>query len=301
MNKKIFLKLLATVFLLTVIFYRLDFSEILEVFAFSNVFLISLCLLIIPLLYAIRVIKWDQLLISTGIKHPFSKLFIVILIGIFYGMITPGKTGEVIRAYHLNSEKSITIPTIIWDKLSDIFILILFSAFSVFLLFADSYLLQVLLILIIIFSFSIFLLINKKFVYFFLNILGINDKSKEQFMGTIHSILKDRKLLIKILGFSICYYFLALFVAVISLMALDADANLKIALIYPIIVLVGNIPITISGLGLREYVTVVCFEILKENPAVGFSFSILLFMLTTLVPGLSGYLIMLTEKKPAKI
>lgn len=297
MNKKFVLKIIITILLLLFVLVKLDVYEILSIFINSNIFLMILCLILVPILFSIRVLKWDVLLRSVGVKQTFKTLLRVSLIGIFYGMITPGKAGEIARAYYLGSKKSITIPTIIWDKLIDIFVLIILSTLSILFFFSDVNIYSLMIIVVILFVILASLLLNEKIIYLLLSLIGIDDSAKKQFIETLHFIMADFKLLAKLTLLSLCYYMFALILAVVILNALSANIDLRIAFIYPIIVLMGNIPITISGFGLREYVTVLCFEKLGENPALGFSFSILLFIFTTLIPGLAGYLLLIREPK----
>lgn len=268
----------------------------LEMLEKSNLVLITISLVFIPILYWIRVLKWNALLRSVGIEYNSSTVFRVLLIGMFYGLITPGKSGEVIRAYYLDAEKSKTIPTIIWDKLIDIFILILLSVFSIFFLFYDTILYYIAILLIAIFISIIAILFNKKLIYYFFNLININEKSSKQFIETIHIIKNDKVLLLKLIILSIGYYSLNLIISLILLVALKSDANPYAIFILPIIVLIGNIPLTISGLGLREYIAVICFGILGESAVIGFSFSIILFLFTTLIPGLIGYIFILRKQ-----
>lgn len=300
MNRQSLVKISATILLFSLAIFKLNIPEMLNMLANSNFILITISLVFIPVLYWIRVLKWNTLLQSVCLKYSLFTVFRVLLIGMFYGLITPGKSGEVIRAYYLDSEKSITIPTIIWDKLIDIFVLIVLSVLSILLLFYNTDLLFVAIFLIIIFFFIIFIFLNKKLIYYFLSLININRNSAKQFIETIHIIKKEKVLLLKLFTLSVCYYLFALIMSFILLKALKSDINLYTVFILPIIVLVGNIPITISGLGLREYVSVVCFKILGESAAIGFSFSILIFLIITFIPGLIGYVFILKETQQKK-
>lgn len=300
MNKKFILKIIITLLLFLFVLLKLDIYEILSIFITSNIFLMVVCLIFVPILFSIRVLKWDVLLRSVGVKHTFQTLFRVSLIGIFYGMITPGKAGEIARAYYLESKKSIVVPTIIWDKLIDIFVLIILSALATLFLFSDTNIYSLIVVLVPLFVLMASLLLNERIIYFFLGLIGTDNQSKSQFLETLHSISNDSKLITKIVLLSFCYYIFAFILAVVILKALNASIDLRVAFIYPIIILLGNIPITVSGFGLREYITVLCFEKLGQNPAVGFSFSILIFIFTTLIPGLAGYILLIRSKKDEK-
>lgn len=273
----------------------------LNMLANSNIVLITISLFFIPILYSIRVLKWDVLLRSVGLDYSRITLFRVLLIGMFYGLITPGKSGEIIRAYYLDSEKSITIPTIIWDKIIDIFVLIILSVISILFLFYETKLYFVAIFLIVIFFFVLGIFLNKKITCYFLSLININENSTKQFIETIHVIKNDKMLLLKLFTLSIFYYSFAIIMSEVLLKALRSEINPYAVFILPIIVLVGNIPITISGLGLREYISVISFGILGESAAIGFSFSILIFLTITLIPGLIGYIFIMKGGNKFKI
>ncbi len=67
-----------------------------------------------------------------------------------------------------------------------------------------------------------------------------------------------------------------------------AAAPARLVLSFPIIPLLGNLPITFSGLGLREHVSAALFRGIGADTAAGPAFSLSLFTVATLVPGLLG-------------
>jgi hypothetical protein len=64
----------------------------------------------------------------------------------------------------------------------------------------------------------------------------------------------------------------------------------------PIIVVLGNFPISISGFGVRECVSVTIFNSMNENSAYGFSCPVILYFLTSLSPALFGFLLTLKKR-----
>jgi len=290
MNKKFIFKVTVTILLFSFVLLKLNIYKVYDVMINSNISLLLVSTFFVPILYSIRVLKWNALLCSVGIQHNFFKLFRVLLIGTFYGMITPGKAGEIMRAYYLDSEKSITIPTIIWDRVIDLFVLIILCILSILFLFHDNnlFLAAVFSFLILIVTSAVFL--NKKIIYFLLSLINLNISTSKKFIDTIHIIKSDIRILSKIVILSLCYYIVNIIIAVILLRALNNEVNTYVAFTWLIIVLIGNIPITISGLGLREYIAIMSFKALGENAEIGFSFSTLLFLMITLFPGLIGYL-----------
>jgi hypothetical protein len=69
---------------------------------------------------------------------------------------------------------------------------------------------------------------------------------------------------------------------------LAPGAPFTLALGFPIIPLLGNLPIAFSGFGLREQVSATLFSQLGTSAAAGPAFSLAWFTVATLLPGLLG-------------
>ncbi len=123
-----------------------------------------------------------------------------------------------------------------------------------------------------------------------------SEEVKHNYLITIKSIIENKKLLLSVFIFSLCYYAINLCVYWLVLKAINPTLNSLIVFSLPIIVLLSNIPISISGLGVREFVTVTIFNLLNEPSAYGFSFSLILYVLTILAPGIVGVLWHSTKK-----
>ena len=137
MRGKYFLKLGLTILLLTILFHKVNLSDVAGILLSLNIYYYIISVLIVPILYIIRTIRWEILLESMDIRNPFANLFKILIIGVFYGLITPGKVGELGRAYHLNGQKTKIVPTIIIEKITDIFSLIMLSVLTIILFFND--------------------------------------------------------------------------------------------------------------------------------------------------------------------
>jgi len=97
---------------------RADTSLLLAAFILSNVAI------------ALRVLKWKVLLR----RAPFAKLLPVQLFGMAASNFTPGKVGEPLKAVMLKAANknpvSSTLPSIIWERIIDLSVLIAFSAIA---------------------------------------------------------------------------------------------------------------------------------------------------------------------------
>jgi uncharacterized membrane protein YbhN (UPF0104 family) len=65
----------------------------------------------------------------------------------------------------------------------------------------------------------------------------------------------------------------------------------------PVIPLLGNLPVALGGLGLREQVSAAVFSRFGASAATGAVFSLSLFVVVTLVPGLLGFAASLLRRR----
>ena len=168
------------------------------------------------------------------------------------------------------------------------------SNITLFLLFRDISLIFISFVASLFLLIFTFILINKKVAYFVLTIFKVSKDKRNEYMENLLEILK-RKHLSKILMLTLLNFTISFIVAFVILKSLDFSANYLLIFSLPIIILFSNIPITISGTGLREFITVYSFTQLGAVPELGFSFSLILFLTTILLPGLIGFFLILRK------
>jgi hypothetical protein len=294
MKKSTIVKIFLTILFFIVIFAKVDFFDILQIALSVNIFYIFSALILVPVLYFIRTVRWNMFLHSIGISIPISRSFRILLIGNFYGLITPGKVGEVGRAYHLSEKKVLTVPTIIMEKIVDICTLVILSFLTIAIYFQNNVFMQICIFLSgTAMIFGIFLLTNKKFLFSIMKVFGIGSEDCDQFAQNFRILLYDYPLVGKSFLLSLVYYGINYLIGYFVI--LSAGFNPITSITLPIIILIGNIPFTISGLGLRESIGSLLFVYLGDTAADGFVFAFLLFILITVIPGIFGYILTMSE------
>jgi uncharacterized membrane protein YbhN (UPF0104 family) len=287
------LKIVLTIVFFCILFYKIDFQNIITVIRSLNVIFLAFALAMVPLLFFVRTWRWWYFLTSMGIHLPFFKTVKIMLVGNFYGLITPGKIGEFGRVFHLDERKSVTIPTIIMEKILDIGVLLFLSVITVAYFFYDS---SIMLITILIISFgtvgAILLSVNERFMTGIGTLFGIDPKDIGSFVISIKKLIRNYPVMFTSIAITFFYYFLAYCFSLIIIIAAGMKSDGMFTM--PIIVLMGNIPITISGLGLRESIGSLCFVLLGETAANGFVFSLILFIFITVIPAICGYILTIT-------
>ena len=132
MNHKIIIKIVITIGLIIYLLSNLNLNTLYKAFLEINFYFILLTAPFIVLMYFIKTQKWNILLDSINLRIPFYNALKIILIGTFYGALTPGRVGEVSRSFYLDAKKSKTIPTVIFDRILDVFCLLFMSIISIF-------------------------------------------------------------------------------------------------------------------------------------------------------------------------
>ena len=290
MKRKILIRVIITSLLLSYLLIKIDINTIYYIFIEMNIILLALTAPLIGIMYAIRTKKWQILLGSVDVVIPFWNAYKIVLVSTFHGALTPGRVGELSRSFYLKEKKAKTMPTVMVDRMIDIFCLLLLSILFVFVFFYDNNLIALIGLLIILFIAGTIIITNEKTISFLFGIFRQSEEVKKDYFISIKSIMGHRKTLFSVFIFSLSYYMVNLCVYWLILKAINPMLNDLIVFSLPIIVLLSNIPISISGLGVREFVSVTIFNMLNESSAYGFSFSLMLYVLTILMPGIVGIL-----------
>ena len=296
MNWKTAGKFTVSLGLLWYLLSKLDVKAIYEVFTEMNLVLLSFSLPLVVLMYLMKARKWQTLLNCIDIRIPILRSLEIILIGTFYGALTPGRTGEVSRAFYLDSEKSRSIPTIIMDRIIDVICLMFLSAIAIAFFFKDRNLIYLMTFMMSFSAVGIVIITNEKAVSLFFRMFFKNKEYKENYIKTMREIIKNKKVLSKVFLLTLGYYLVNLVVYWIVIKSLSPALNNILAFSLPIIVVLGNFPISISGFGIREFISVTIFNLLGENLAYGFSCPVILYFLTSLSPALFGFLLTLKKR-----
>ena len=98
------------VILLIYILWRFNIEKILSVFSTINPLYAALCFLGIPIILFVINIQWQMILKRQCIHVSFTYSLKNLLIGYFYGFITPGGFGAYLRALYLKYESKAPHP-----------------------------------------------------------------------------------------------------------------------------------------------------------------------------------------------
>ncbi|MDD3050031.1 MAG: lysylphosphatidylglycerol synthase transmembrane domain-containing protein [Candidatus Cloacimonetes bacterium] len=271
-------------------FYLIRFSD-LRLFWLFPTFLNSLILIQLVAAY-----RWQQFIISTGGKYSLLSLLRINLVSIFYGLLLPSSDGfAVFRILLLESESkelhAKASASVILEKLTGFLTLTLMVSIAGLFLFRGILIYAVLLFLIVILLF-IFMWIrrnggdsvignSKGRIRFFLSkVLGYLQKSDKKLLVTRALPLV---VIVQFLSFINVYFVFRLF-------GITTDFFQHIIL-QPVIQLISLIPLTVSGLGIRESAFIHFYSKMGIAGSTLMFVSLINFVTLSVVPAIIGGLI----------
>lgn len=289
---------ISIVILLVIIWYA-NPVILINIIMKSDVKYLILAFVITTLSMCIRVLKWNVLLNNVR----FVDLFPVQMLGITISNLTPGKIAEPIKAIILKVRTGVSVsssfPSIIWERIMDVVILILFAlvAIQIFgfqsnLMFLSFMSIGLFVILIII---LLFVLTNKKFGYKlfgFLRKFPLIKKVSQNFMKNFYkSKIKKRRLLM-CLFFTFVSWFLDGIAFYLTLLALNITINpIILSGIIALSVLIGIVSTLPGGLGSTETVMILLLSLVGVYSTIAIAGVMLLrlisFWYSMFVGGLS--------------
>jgi len=310
--------IIISIILFAFLILSVDTGQVVDVIAKVNpVFiLIALGTLLLEILFK----SW-RLQIMTKIFAPlsFTNSLKVFLIGRPFGVVTPGQVGDLARTYSLADKTGLknsqSLALSFLDKAFDLFFLLVLAALglvgALFLLSNGTRgILYILIMLVILIAVLITFIIKKNWIKFFLKPLfkllvphkfraGLR-ASFEDFYRIFLAILKNKKALpIIVISLiiwplvSIRVYFLA------AALGISAQFIYFLAFI-PTIAFIEMLPISIMGIGPREYAYILFFSLIKIDKEQSLSLSLLSLITNGIPVALIGYYFVLKEEIRAK-
>lgn len=281
-------RVLVSVALLALVGLKLDLREALAAGARVRPATLLACTALALAGYWGRALRWSALLKRGGVVVPLADAYRLTLIGIFYGLVTPGRVGELGRALHLDLPRERTLPSVVWDRFADVLLLELLSipAFLAHGLRSGpllwTYLVVVALTVLAMVALDSPRLLERA-VARIPRLAGWLRGWSKAATGMLWS-----RAFAQGLATGLLFYALNFAGAALLLGQLAPGYPPRLALMFPVIILLGNLPVAFGGLGLREQVSALAFARLGASATVGPVFSLLWFVVVTLIPALIG-------------
>ncbi|MDP7521114.1 MAG: lysylphosphatidylglycerol synthase transmembrane domain-containing protein, partial [Candidatus Pacearchaeota archaeon] len=276
----------------------------------SDINFLLIAILLIFISFITQTLKWFTITKIQLTNISFIEAFKVNIMSMFYGFITPSRIGGIIRAEYLrkynNNNLGKGVSNYVLDKVLDLgslaFLAGLFS-----LMFKDLVSINYFY-----YSLSGFILIVILLMIFrdekrsrstlrIIYVKLVPEKMKEKVKNGFNSFYQDMPkkryfilfFLLNVLNWVVLYA--STFFIGISL-GIDISFYYFLAIL-PIATLIGQIPITISGLGTREAVMISLFGVIGISATKVFSMSLISIFLAGVIPALIGSFLIFKNKE----
>ena len=239
--------------------------------------------------------RWKLLLSE---NFTIRRLFSIYMIGAFFGSFMPGIIGgDAVRAYYLNKKAkkmSLTLASIFMDRyIGYVSLMIIGISAAPFTLrfFGDSPYKWSMPVIFVAFLTGSFLFFNLQ--------LGKKFRGVSEFYEYFIALKTRRDAVIKAALISFLVQFLNFFMVIILAAGMGQEISLLLLFVLlPIIITITTIPVSISGIGVREGAFVVLLGLIGVKPEIATSLSLAWFfsLFVGSLPGLVIYFIL--TKKP---
>ncbi len=303
-------------FLLGIILFIIILSKTNLREIFQNIKGINPLYLVLAILMAFPILLnkslcWNYIKRQQGIKYSLKDSFLMYCAGMYIGILTPGRLGELTKALYLKKDGYSTgksLVSAILDRLSDfVFLLVFVFIGSLFLSTVFQKQILILILGIVISVLLLILLLKTGLIKWVLNkIFNIFIPQKHQKSWKINFQdfandfkiyrLKNYLIIFLITTFSWVFYYLQMYI-------LAKGLNINVPLLYLAISitvagLITLIPVSISGIGTRDIALILLFSpfLIAREQVIAFSALILLMLIWAAFIGLICWLI-----KPIRI
>lgn len=261
--------LVIKIFFLCYFFYILSNIEISKI----NINLINLesiyILLSFSLFHYLRSIK-----LTIFFKISFYNSIKIYLIGFFFGFLTPGRIGDFIKIFYLKKKINlIHFKKIVYDKIIDVYWILMFSYVSIIFLFDLNLYNQIISLILV----TVLTIVLHKYM---IRKLKIKLRLNELFKTNFFSVLS---LFFYMIG---CFFIFKNF---------EINSKPEIFMIFILALGVTLIPISFNGLGSREAVFLFFINTINLNKEEVIIASFLIFIFINIFFSICGYLFYVTH------
>jgi len=283
-KKLIFISISALILIL--LFKKIQWYNVYSVYvrANSNWLLLGLAIsFIAPFIITMR---WHYALLAQDISLPFYRRFESIMIAYTAHIITPSKTGDIIKGFVLRdiAPMSRTVSAVIAERLGDILVLLCLTLFSA--TYTLNFILGIITISVLLMCYGFILLIP-------------TNKLKKKFLKPIDTVfeilirgitvwkLNPTRMLMSC-AWSLLQWLLASVQVYLFYRAMGVSIPILLVIaIFPMITLISLLPITFSGLGIRE-VAYIFFFFHSAPTQVNMAVSLMYFACNYILTAFAG-------------
>lgn len=290
---------------------RVDLKGIYGILSYSRWIYIWGALLCLLLHVLLKFMRYQYILVQQSVRQPFLKTFQISMAAIYLSFITPGRVGELAKAFFIHQDQGVAVNRLlagsILDRLYDVYILIFTALVGIGFIVepsnSGSRTLIITLVGIALAPLLLFIPVVRHLCLTFISWLPGKIKKASGFSDQLNGFLQELDQLMSWrllwgLGWSVFAY--GIFFYACSLMGLALGISLpyfKMALIVAWVNIASFLPISFAGIGTRDACLVYFFAQEGLSNETALAFSAVMFALTYLFFGIIGFFAFVTLKR----
>ena len=290
--------------ILGLLLLRLDLGFTLKMLADVRLGDVFSALTMLPILFGLKTWRWQKLLRMQGITYRFRDSFLAFMAGIFLGLITPGRLGEMGKALYLRQDMGVPISeglaSVLMDRVFDLYtILVVGFAGLIWFRLLPPWTLAVIMVCMLGALLLPFALLSERLANYGLSIIAVLPFTGKAVSWSREAIARFQDALRPLLTPGLMIPFVltlaayALFFGQVKVLAVAL--GLKIGMPYLAVSLsvagvITLLPISFAGLGTRDAVLIALLSPLGPSPEQTVAFSTLFFLVSYVGAGLIGAL-----------
>ena len=278
-------------------------TKLLQAVSGINPFYMAVALPFSAVILCMKGLKWRMIMRISGIDYPLKSSIRVWSIGMFAGIVTPGRIGDLIRAFYLNKQhKSFgrCVSTVIIDRIIDISIIFVFAIAGILLfsgMLGHSVYMEVMLFFMVAYFIVLYAAAKKNLTGFMLRpIYGFFFSGKHRkklsagfndFYDTVAMMRKNMAGTLLVCALTLLIWAVSVFQ--IQLVALSLGIKLDYFFLLAIMsmaVMIELVPVSVSGMGTRDAFFIFALGnigIVREYAVVFSIFYLFIYWLTAAV------------------
>lgn len=293
-NKKrnLIIRISISIFLLIFFASKVDLNETLNLITHTNYVLLLICVIIYLAGQAISAFKWSIIGEAIGFQRKFADYLQFYFIGMFFNLFLPSTIGgDVSKAYYLskgdtNGRKAPAIYAVLAERYSGLAVLVWLGTLAMLTPIGHNIPMTIKYVAI---ALSTAIIIGSPLLPFFIKkVFSQNNWLNRSMMNDI-LVFWDYKLVAKCLGWSLIFHILVIIIH----MLISKAINLHIPLlyycsVYPIVAIIGFIPIAFNGIGVREGSYIYLLSLAGVSKSAGLAFGLLWFVIVVITSLIGG-------------
>jgi len=302
--KKIFnivLRISVSLLLLVLLFRKIDVRELQNTLSKADVVYLIVAFLIMLFIYVLTFMRWDMLLRGARLNIPLRRVAVSFFGGLFFNLFLPSTIGgDVVKSVdlvtHTRKPREI-VATVLLDRLSG-FAGMVFVAIIALLLgyryISEPAVFVIISIIAVVLLIMILVLFNERIFLFVNNLLkSKHEKGIREYLKNLHQEIyhfRSRSVVIT-KNFSLSIAIQIILPIIFALTAKALGVNIRIIYFFifiPVIATIAILPISIGGLGLRDWSTVFLFTKVGVTHDVALAMSLINFCFILIVGVVGG-------------